>query len=314
MSTVPTLVAGILARDRRVIARALRWAEEQPTLGRALAKELREAPRAYVLGVTGQPGAGKSTLVDELLVRFRADGHRVAVLCVDPTSPFSGGALLGDRIRMSRHATDDDVFIRSLATRGALGGLAAPVFDSVRILEGAGFDVVIVETVGVGQDEVDIAELAHTTLVVLVPGFGDDVQALKAGLLEIADVFVLNKADRAGIEDLERHIRQMQGLGPKTSWIPPSVRTVASRGEGLVELSATIALHRAHLGSPAGAARLSSQRRALFERLVRQALWEETRTRLSQEWQDIRVQVESGAIDPYVAAEQISARFSLMDL
>ncbi|MGB8421548.1 methylmalonyl Co-A mutase-associated GTPase MeaB, partial [Paraburkholderia sp.] len=222
------------------MARALRLVDDAPATGRRLAALLHGHQKpSWVIGVTGNPGAGKSTVVNALIAAWREMGKRVAVLAVDPSSPFSGGAILGDRIRMNRHFADDGVFIRSMATRGTLGGLSRATFDSVRICGAAGFDIIMVETVGVGQDEVDIARLADSTLVVLVPGMGDDVQAIKAGILEIADVFLINKADKEGVPALEKSLRQMMSLVPAHgSWEPPGVKAVAATGEGIDKLIA----------------------------------------------------------------------------
>ncbi|HEY6740482.1 MAG TPA: methylmalonyl Co-A mutase-associated GTPase MeaB, partial [Actinopolymorphaceae bacterium] len=208
---------------------------------------------AHVIGVTGPPGVGKSSLTAALVAAYRGDGRRVGVLAVDPTSPFSGGALLGDRVRMQGHATDSGVFIRSMATRGRLGGLAAAVPLAVRVLDAAGFEVVLVETVGVGQSEIEVAGLADTTLVLLAPGMGDAIQIAKAGVLEVGDVYVVNKSDKEGAERVSRDLRHMLHLAPPSPWTPPVVRTVAT-AEGadaqdsrVDELVSAIAAHRAHL-------------------------------------------------------------------
>jgi len=207
--------------------------------------------KAHVIGVTGSPGAGKSTLVDQLAKNLRAQGQRVAILAIDPSSPFSGGAVLGDRIRMVAVQEDPDVFIRSMATRGALGGISRATYDAVQVLDAAGFDSIIIETVGVGQGEVDIVRLSDTCLVVLVPGMGDSVQAIKAGILEIADVFVINKADREGADILQKDLRVLLTLSeyPEGAWTPPITRTVATTGEGAAEVVSECAKHRAWLES-----------------------------------------------------------------
>jgi LAO/AO transport system kinase len=295
------LVAGVVAGDRRAIARALRFVDDAPAAGRDLAAALfRHRRGARLIGITGNPGAGKSTLVDALVSALRQAKKRVAVLAVDPSSPFTGGAILGDRIRMSRHSTDDGVYIRSLATRGALGGLSRAAFDSTRVLDAAGFDVILLETVGVGQDEVDVARLAHSTVVVVVPGLGDDVQAIKAGLLEIADVFVVNKADRDGAADLEKSLRQMLTLSdPPDGWRPPILRAIAVRGEGIAELVSALDSHAAHVMGEAGRARAQTQAREIFERLLDAALVEVGRERLRESLAAARARVVTGAEDPY---------------
>ena len=246
------LVGGIVRGERLAVARALRCVDDAPHVGRKLASLLHPHTRAArVLGITGNPGAGKSTVVDAMVELLRAAHKRVAVLAIDPSSPFSGGAILGDRIRMNRHYADDGVFIRSLATRGSLGGLSTSTFDSVRVLDAAGFDFILVETVGVGQDEVDVARLAHTTVVVMVPGLGDDVQAIKAGLLEIADVFLINKADKEGVPQLERSLHQMMGLVPSHGdWDVPVVRSVASSGKGVDTLMERLNDHAVFFAGP----------------------------------------------------------------
>ena len=232
---MPTLVAG--AREGRVrdIARLISLIEDGSPDVPALMRELAPTSgRASVIGITGSPGVGKSTTTAALIAALRARGQRVGVLAVDPSSPFSGGALLGDRIRMQQHATDEGVFIRSMASRGHLGGLSATTPQALRVLDAAGCDVVLIETVGVGQSEIEVAAAADTTLVLLAPGMGDSIQAAKAGILEIGDVFVVNKADRDGADSTVRELRNMIALGenPERGWKPPVVKTVASTGEG----------------------------------------------------------------------------------
>jgi LAO/AO transport system kinase len=237
----------ILSGDLRALARATTGIENRSREAETLLKELfPHTGRATVIGITGAPGAGKSTLVDKLIHELRRENKSVGVIAVDPTSPFTGGAILGDRIRMLAHHADPQVFIRSMATRGWLGGLAAATTDLTLLLDAAGREVVLVETVGVGQDEVEIAKLADVTVVVLVPGMGDDVQAIKAGIMEIADVFVINKADQPGPDRLEREIQAIQSLSTrKDSWVPPIIRTVATDGQGIAE---TLAAIRSFLG------------------------------------------------------------------
>jgi GTPase len=227
----------ILSGDLRALARAATAVENRRPEAEALLQELfPHTGKSKVIGITGSPGTGKSTMVDRFIRELRHENKAVGVLAVDPTSPYTGGAILGDRIRMLAHHADGGVFIRSMATRGWLGGLAAATTDMAVLLDAAGKDVVLVETVGVGQDEVEIARLADVTVVVLVPGMGDDVQAIKAGIMEIADVFVINKSDQAGADQLEREIKAIQSLSTrKDGWVPPIVRTVASDGLGITE-------------------------------------------------------------------------------
>jgi LAO/AO transport system kinase len=247
MSTAEKIVSG----DIRALARAASWIEDRRPQAETLLRELfPRTGRAMILGVTGPPGAGKSTLCDQIVRTLRDEGKSVGVIAVDPSSPYTGGAILGDRIRMQQHHADEGVFIRSMATRGWLGGLARATTEMTMLLDAAGRDVVIVETVGVGQDEVEIARLAGVTMVVLVPGMGDDVQAIKAGIIEIADVFVINKSDLPGAEKLERELNNYLGLSHRPDgWTPKIVHTVASDGKGIGEvLAAAREYHDQHAG------------------------------------------------------------------
>ncbi|GIU98693.1 MAG: transporter [Actinomycetota bacterium] len=263
---------------------------------------------AYTVGLTGSPGVGKSTVAAELVRTARARGLRAAVLAIDPTSPFSGGALLGDRVRMQDHATDPGVFIRSMATRGHLGGMALATPEAVRILEAAGFELVLVETVGVGQAEVDVAAATDTTLVVVTPGWGDAVQVAKAGILEIADVFVVNKADREGADAAAADLEQMLRLGPPLAWTPPVVKTAAATGEGIEDLWEAIRAHRAHLEATGELER--ARRRRLVrevESLAVESLRTRVRTLLDVE-RDLVEDVMARRVDPYRAAARIVER------
>ena len=292
----------------------MRWLDDDLPEGREELKALYpHTGKAWILGITGSPGAGKSTLTDQLIRAFRGEGLTVGVVAIDPTSPFSGGAILGDRIRMQDHERDPGVFIRSLATRGNLGGLSRSTRDVVHVLDAFGKDVILIETVGVGQDEVDIVGTAHTSVVVLVPGMGDDIQAIKAGILEIADVFVLNKADRDGADRTEREIHMMIELGDtgRRGWKPPIARTVAVRGEGIDALMARLREHRAWAEA---AGELAARRRqfvqATFEETLRHnlmaramAVVAEGRAGLG----NLAEELAAGRLDPYSAAEQVTA-------
>ena len=264
-ATGAEIARNVVSGDRRAVARAISMVEdgsdELPALSEALYPK---TGHAYTIGLTGSPGVGKSSLAEHLVRTARAGGHTVSVLAVDPTSPFTGGALLGDRLRMQSHATDPGVFIRSMATRGHFGGMALATPEAIRVLDASGKDFVIVETVGVGQAEVDVATAADTTLVAVQPGWGDAVQAAKAGILEVADVFVVNKADREGAGDVVRDLRAMLRMGPKLSWEPPIVRTSTVSGEGVEDLWAAIASHRTH-GESTGELGAKRRRRILEE-------------------------------------------------
>ena len=248
-SQITNLVERVRAGDPRALARAITAVENRNSHYAELLKALfPHTGRAKTIGVTGSPGAGKSTLVDQLAHHYRRDGKTVGIVAVDPTSPFSGGAILGDRIRMQSHHSDPGIYIRSMATRGSLGGLASATADVATVLDASGRDLIMIETVGVGQDEVDIVRLADITVVILVPGMGDDVQTIKAGIMEIADIFVINKSDREGAERVEREIRAMQSLAMRhDNWVPPIVKTVASEGTGVAELASAIAKYETFL-------------------------------------------------------------------
>jgi LAO/AO transport system kinase len=265
---VETWAGQICAGDVRAIARAITAIEDHDPRAEELLKQIFPATgRAHLIGVTGAPGTGKSTVVDRLAAHYRRAGEQVGIIAVDPTSPYSGGAILGDRIRMQGHASDSGIFIRSMATRGCLGGLARATGDVALILDASGKQHVLVETVGVGQDEVDIVRLADCTLVLLVPGMGDDVQNMKAGLMEIADIFVLNKSDREGVDRLQMQLEAMLALAPeRDGWKPKTVRTVATENTGVDELAAAIAEYREHFDKASG--RQAKKREHWKRRLV----------------------------------------------
>lgn len=311
------LLERIRTRDTRAIARALTLVENgDDAFLSALDAEYAALPQPERVGITGPPGAGKSTLTSALIKRLRREDRRVGVVAVDPSSPFSGGALLGDRLRMSEHALDPDVFVRSMASRGRFGGLAIGSHDACDVLALAAFDPVIVETVGVGQSEVDIARLADTTVVVLAPGAGDSVQALKAGIMEIADVVAVNKADREGAERLEEDVREALELRAydETSWMPPVMRTSASAGTGVDELVAAIAQHRAFLTDRKLLAQVRAKRAiARLTDLAGAALLGALRggKRAKSLFERVSSDVSSGACSPRAAVKQLLSKLDL---
>jgi len=311
-ASVPELVEAARAGQARAVARLISLVEEaSPLLREAMAALAPYAGRAHVVGITGAPGVGKSTTTSALVRELRAAGRTVGVIAVDPSSPFSGGALLGDRVRMGDHATDPGVFIRSMAARGHLGGLSWATPQAMRVLDAAGYDVVVVETVGVGQSEVEIAGLADTTLVLLAPGMGDGIQAAKAGILEVGDLYVVNKADRDGADQVRRDLRGMLALAerPDDAWRPPVLRTVAARHEGLAEVVAALTEHRDWLESSG-----AGQRRRL--RRAREEIAALAVAELRARWQELEghrdldslaADVLAGRRDPYAAADQLLA-------
>ncbi len=339
MASGGTIAERVLAGEVRAAARLMRDLDDGvPSAREALRALFPRTGRAYVVGLTGAPGAGKSSLTDRLIAYHRAAGRTVGVVAIDPTSPFSGGALLGDRIRMQDHATDAAVFIRSLATRGHLGGLSRATADVVQVLDAMGKDVILVETVGVGQDEIEVAGLAHTVVVVAVPGMGDDVQAIKAGVLEIADVFAVNKADREGADRTVRDLQLMLELRRSSAtrpslehddlhrmrptasadpadaafWEPPIVKTVATAGEGIGELAAAVERHRRHLDESGERARREVDRaRAAFVSFLREQLLEGALARLADEQgtlDAIAARIAAREADPYALADELAAR------
>lgn len=311
-SKLPTepdaLVDAMMAGDRRALARVLSITERGDAASREVGRLV--FPRtggAVTLGLTGAPGAGKSTLTSALVAHMRGLDVRPAVLAVDPSSPFSGGAILGDRVRMSEHALDAAVFIRSMATRGHLGGLTLAVPEAIRVLDAAGFDWVVVETVGVGQVEVEIARQADTTVVVVNPGWGDAVQANKAGLMEIADVFVINKADRDGVRQTRHDLKAMLQMGDARDWTPPVVEAIATEGRGVAKLWEAIVEHQAHLRS---SGELTERRRRRLGDELRTVVTERLRRRAdellgSDASAGLVERVREGELDPYVAADEL---------
>ncbi len=308
---VPTLVEAARSGSPRAVARLISLVEDaSPRLREIMAALAPHAGHAHILGITGSPGVGKSTSTNALVAAFRARGKRVGVLAVDPSSPFSGGALLGDRVRMQDHALDPDVYIRSMASRGHLGGLSWSTPQAIRVLDAAGCDVVLVETVGVGQSEVEIVGLADTTIVLLAPGMGDGIQAAKAGILEIGDLFVVNKADREGADATVRDIRHMISLGDRKEpglWRPPVVKTIAANGTGIDEVMEGIDKHVGWMGDN-GELRRRRQRRAADE--IEAIVLAQLRERMgdlrgTHGIEGLAGRVVDGDTDPYTAADAV---------
>ena len=306
------LVEQVRSGDARALARAISQIENHSPGWIELLKELfPHTGQALTVGLTGAPGAGKSTLVDQLAKHYRVQSETVGIIAVDPTSPFTGGAILGDRIRMQQHFSDPGIYIRSMATRGSLGGLARTTADVALVLDAAGKDIVMIETVGVGQDEVEIVRLADVTVVILVPGMGDDVQTIKAGIMEIADVFVINKVDHEGAERVEREIRAMQSLSSRADgWTPPIVKTVATEGSGIPEVTGAIEAYQSHMQKQGllvrrrvhnWEARLIEMLRDSLVQLASAALAEGELSRLAAE-------VAEHKRDPYSVVEEIADR------
>jgi GTPase len=301
----------VLQGDRRAVARAISMVEDGADgLAELSAALYPHTGDAYTIGITGSPGVGKSSLAEHLLKQARERDLQVAVLAIDPTSPFTGGALLGDRLRMQAHATDPGVFIRSMATRGHLGGMALAAPEAIRVLDASGKDVVIVETVGVGQAEVEVATATDTTLVVVSPGWGDAVQVAKAGILEIADVFVVNKADKEGAQEAARDLRHMLKMGPAPDWLPPVILTSTVTGDGMDELWEAIEGHRKHQESADALQRKRRERLlAEVETMAAQGFRELTRRGLEAD-SDLARKLEEREVDPYKAAAILLERIS----
>jgi LAO/AO transport system kinase len=306
----------VTAGDIRAVARLIRDIDDKVPEARELLKDLYPfTGRAYVVGITGAPGVGKSTLVDQMVAHLRRDEKSVGVLAVDPTSPFSGGAILGDRVRMQRHSMDEGVFIRSMATRGYFGGLTQSTRSAIDVLDAMGKDYILVETVGVGQDEIDIVQSAHTTLIVLVPGMGDDIQALKAGILEVGDIFVINKADREGAERTVNDLRLMIEMDEKRykdGWRPPIITAQAVFDKGIQEILDEIERHRAYLtSSPERTSRLRYEKvkhdltEMIKDRIINELLADIVSSR---EFEEALQSIMKRELDPYTACDTILLR------
>jgi LAO/AO transport system kinase len=308
----PALSERVLSGDPRAIARAISLIEDEVPAGAELVRRVfAHTGRAYLVGITGAPGAGKSTLVDRLIAELRRRGQSVGVVAVDPTSPFSGGAILGDRVRMQAHAGDAGVFIRSMATRGHLGGLSRATGDAALVLDAAGMDVVLIETVGVGQDEVDIVRTADVSVVTLVPGSGDDVQALKAGIMEIADVFVVNKSDREGADRTVASIKALQSLEvfAEGRWRPPIVKTEATTGAGVDALADEIERFRTHTAAAQGERRRARAEWRVRELLSHRFVQHVERALPPGEFDRLLDRIAAREVDPYSGVEQMFQRF-----
>ena len=302
-------VEQVRSGDPRALARAISTVENRtPGWAELLKAVFPHSGTARILGLTGAPGAGKSTLVDQLAKHYRKTGKTLGIVAVDPTSPYTGGAILGDRIRMQDHHSDPGIYIRSMATRGSLGGLARTTADVATLLDASGRDLIMIETVGVGQDEVDIVRLADVTIVILVPGMGDDVQTIKAGIMEIADIFVVNKSDRDGAERVEREIRSLQSLATRhDGWTPPIVKTVASEGKGVTELAGAITEYEAYLTQK----NLAQQRcvenwKARLVEMVRDAMLDKARAQFGDgQVERYAAEIAEHKRDPYSLVEEI---------
>jgi LAO/AO transport system kinase len=304
-----TLIDRLRSGDPRALARVISAVENRAPGWSDLLKALfPHTGKARVIGLTGAPGSGKSTLVDQLAKHYRKQNQTVGIIAVDPTSPYTGGAILGDRIRMQDHYSDPGIYIRSMATRGSLGGLARATADAATVLDASGRDLVMIETVGVGQDEVDIVRLANVTIVILVPGMGDDVQTIKAGIMEIADIFVINKSDREGAERMEREIRAMQSLATRNDhWTPPIVKTVATEGVGTEELAGAIAGYEAYLQKENLAFKkvVENWQERLVE-MLRDAMLEKARSRMDGgSLERYAAEIAGHKRDPYSLVEEI---------
>lgn len=315
---IKKLVDAVLAGETRGISRAISAVENDAQFSYTLLKELfPHTGKAHVIGVTGPPGAGKSTLTNRMIAVYRAQGRSVGVIAVDPTSPFSGGAILGDRVRMGNHFTDSGVYIRSMATRGTLGGISSSTYDAVTILEASGMDVVIIETVGVGQDEIDIINTAHTSAVVLMPGMGDDIQSIKAGILEIGDLFIVNKADRQGAERLKTELSimlEMAGDDSDTAWTPPVLKTVARDGEGIEEVMEALERHRSFIkDGKEGREREIVRSRHRIRELWREAAMEQLLPRLlpQKELEKAAEMMADRKAEPYTLIEGMVKRLKI---
>ena len=307
-------VEQLRAGDSRALARAISTVEDRSPGSSELLKALfPHTGKARIIGMTGAPGAGKSTLVDQLARLYRKEDRTVGIIAVDPSSPYTGGAILGDRIRMQEHFSDPGIYIRSMATRGSLGGLARTTADAAAVLDASGRDVVLIETVGVGQDEVDIVRLADITIVILVPGMGDDVQSIKAGIMEIADIFVINKSDHDGAERVEREIKTLQSLAVRSdSWTPPVVKTVASEGKGISELADAIRQFKDHSKKANLALKRSihNWQERLLE-MLRDGMLEKAKAQVSERrLSEYAQEVAEHKRDPYTLVEEIVGKLT----